>query len=413
MKIPGGWKEVKLGEMCDVLSSIPLSRAELSDAGYCYLHYGDIHKMSRFSVDVNSYLDRKKANVEDPKDDVLLLDGDLVFVDASEDYEGVSKYVVIKNTKNIPFISGLHTIHLRSKNAEIDNGYKEFVFQNAAVKQQMKTKSTGMKVFGLNKTEIQKIIFPLPPLPEQKAIADLLSTWDTAIEKTERLIELKGKQKKWLMQNFLTGKKRLPGFSGKWKTVKLGEICEKIKSGGTPLSTIKEYYNGDIPFLSIGDMTLQGKYLKYTTNKVSQKGIENSSSWIVPKGSLIYSMYASIGFVSISLIELAISQAVLCISFKKNYLTEFMYYLLSNMKNSVMKYVGEGTQKNLNAKVIRNFEIRSPPLPEQQAIADVLTIADQEIEQLKSLVKKYKSQKRGLMQKLLTGKWRVKGNNNA
>ena len=84
----------------------------------------------------------------------------------------------------------------------------------------------------------------------------------------------------------------------------LGELCKKAKSGGTPKSTIKEYYDGNIPFLSISDITEQGKYLYSTEKTISKKGLENSTSWIVPIDSIIYTMYASVGFVSMNKIEL-------------------------------------------------------------------------------------------------------------
>ena len=207
------WERVRLGEVCKVMSSMPLSRADLSDTGHCYLHYGDIHKMERFSVDVQSYLNKKRAYVVNPKDEVLLLDGDIVFVYASEDYNGVCKYVVVKNTDNIPFISGLHTIHLRSTDSRIDNLFKEFCFQNSVVRKQMSIRSTGMKVYGLNKTEILKLQIPLPPLPEQHAISEILTIADREIELLTRELEQQKLVKKYLMQQLLTGKIRVKGVA--------------------------------------------------------------------------------------------------------------------------------------------------------------------------------------------------------
>ena len=81
---------------------------------------------------------------------------------------------------------------------------------------------------------------------------------------------------------------------------RLDSLFSKGKAGGTPTSTNKEYYNGEIPFLSINDITKQGKYVRYTENHLSQSGLENSSAWVVPKYSLIMSMYASVGLVTIN-----------------------------------------------------------------------------------------------------------------
>ena len=91
---------------------------------------------------------------------------------------------------------------------------------------------------------------------------------------------------------------------------KLKDLIIKGKAGGTPSSTIAEYYNGNIPFLSISDMTRQGKYVEFTEKHISENGLANSSAWIVPSNSLILSMYASVGLVCINKVPLATSQAM-------------------------------------------------------------------------------------------------------
>jgi type I restriction enzyme S subunit len=243
------------------------------------------------------------------------------------------------------------------------------------------------------------IIVP-PSLSEQTAIANALSDMDALISQTEKFIKKKKAIKQGAMQELLKPKDG-------WVTKKLGELVSVIKSGGTPLTSIKEYYNGEIPFLSISDMTSQGKYLHRTSSKISQNGLDNSSSWLVQKESLIYSMYASVGFVSLNKIDIAISQAVLGMKFKDIMNLEFMYYTLLNMQKSVLKFVGEGTQKNLNAASVKQFDIKYPSIFEQEAIADILSNMDSDIDlQIKKLTK-LKQQKQGMMQALLTGKIRL------
>lgn len=97
---------------------------------------------------------------------------------------------------------------------------------------------------------------------------------------------------------------------------RLDSLFSKGKAGGTPTSTNKEYYNGEIPFLSINDITKQGKYVRYTENHLSQSGLENSSAWVVPKYSLIMSMYASVGLVTINEIPITTSQAMFAMQLK-------------------------------------------------------------------------------------------------
>ena len=269
--------------------------------------------------------------------------------------------------------------------------------------------SAGSGVPTLNRNDIHAQTIPLPPLDEQKKIAEILSTWDEAINLTINLIENKKRFKKALMQNLLTAKIRFPEFKDEWKETKLKDICVKMRSGGTPKSTNKKFYNGNIPFVKINDMTLGGKYIYDTQVKITEEGLENSSAWLVPKNSLIYSMYASFGFVSINKIEVATSQAMMCIvpNLSKVAL-EYLYYFLDDFQKDVRSFVETGTQGNLNAEIVKNFKIKLPNLKEQQKIAEVLTACDDEINLLNLKLENLKRQKQGLMQKLLSGKVRVK-----
>lgn len=240
-----------------------------------------------------------------------------------------------------------------------------------------------------------------PPLSEQEKIAEVLSDTDLWIESTEALLAKKRQIKKGAMQKLLSPK-------DDWEVRKLGEMVSLAKSGGTPLSSNAKYYDGEIPFLSISDMTEQGKYLTRTSKSVSQEGIDNSASWVVPINSIIYSMYASVGFVSINKIEMATSQAVINLIFKPEYDLNYMYYFLTSIQIEVLQFVGEGTQKNLNAQTVKNLDIRIPKsLKTQQEIAEILSSMDLEIESLENRLQKARQLKQGMMQDLLTGKVRL------
>lgn len=126
-------------------------------------------------------------------------------------------------------------------------------------------------------------------------------------------------------------------------------------------------------------MTNEGKYITYTKKSITEKGLKNSSAWLVPEKSLLYSMYASVGFVSINNIPLTTSQAIFNIIFKEQISLEFMYYYLTFYKRYSHKYIETGTQGNLNAKLIKNFKIKIPSKEEQEKIANFLTCIDQKI----------------------------------
>ncbi|CAC9615664.1 Type I restriction-modification system, specificity subunit S [uncultured Gammaproteobacteria bacterium] len=259
---------------------------------------------------------------------------------------------------------------------------------------------------------IAQMKIPLPSKQEQQKIVDILTTWDNAINQQTTLIEKKQQLKKGLMQQIFSQRVRFKDRNGNnfldWQDEKLGDMCDIAKSGGTPKSTAKEYYDGNIPFLAISDMTKQGKYLTQTSKKISQLGIEHSASWIVPLNTIIYSMYASVGFVSINKIPLATSQAVINLILKNGYLVEFIYYHLVELKNLIHKFIETGAQGNLNAETVKSLILNIPPIKEQQKIAQILTLADNEITKLQTELALLKTQKKGLMQQLLTGKIRTK-----
>lgn len=270
----------------------------------------------------------------------------------------------------------------------------------------------GAGRYKLNKASLEKIPLLVPPITEQNKIAQILSTWDKAITTTEQLLANSQQQKKALMQQLLTGKKRLLDdegvrFSGEWIKVKLGSVAD-MNSGGTPKSNVEEYYGGDIPWVSIADMTKHGKRISSTEKYLTPLGLENSSARIYPKNSVLYAMYASIGECSIAKVPLSSSQAILGIRPKDSLNFEFLYFFLSSLKEKIKLQGQQGTQSNLNAGMVKDFTIKLPSVDEQQKITFVLSTADQEITALQQKIDTLKQEKKALMQQLLTGKKRVK-----
>ncbi|MCC5998164.1 MAG: restriction endonuclease subunit S [Thermofilum sp.] len=193
-----------------------------------------------------------------------------------------------------------------------------------------------------------------------------------------------------------------------WKTAKLGEICEKIKAGGTPLTTKKEYWNGNIPFVKIEDMTSSGKYLMKTSSSITNTGLENSSAWLVPENSLLLAMYGSLGEVSINTIKVATSQAILAIIPKEKNDVEFLYYWFLYFKPRWRKYAKPTTQANLTAEIVRNSTIPLPSPQERIKIAEILSTVDKTIEDVDKTINRLERLKKALMGELLAGRIRVK-----
>lgn len=186
-----------------------------------------------------------------------------------------------------------------------------------------------------------------------------------------------------------------------WEVVRLGEVAEKIKAGGTPRRSIKSYWGGDIPFVKIEDMSSVMKYLEKTKEKITEDGLKNSSAWIIPPFSILFSMYASIGEVAINKIPVATNQAILAILPKEDIVDlDYLFYSLKYYSILLVSETVQTTQKNVNRGIVVNFEIPLPPLEEQKKIANVLDTIRQAIEVQDNLIKTWKKMKRAVMEKV-------------
>lgn len=184
--IPEDWEVIRFDEAFYFLSTASYSRAELSEKkDIKYVHYGDIHTR------LNHFLDFEKNElptiiIEQLKTYSLIREGDLIMADASEDYEGIGKSVEVKNIRNDKAISGLHTFLLRGKDNVFSNGFKAYFHSNRIIKNQYDKLATGLKVYGVSKGNLKQILIPLPTLPEQTAIATVLSDTDNLIQALEK-----------------------------------------------------------------------------------------------------------------------------------------------------------------------------------------------------------------------------------
>jgi len=192
-----------------------------------------------------------------------------------------------------------------------------------------------------------------------------------------------------------------------WKRYSIQEVAE-TQSGGTPNRSRSEYYNGTIPWLKTGE--LGSKYVYDTEEKISELAIKETSAKLIPENSVIVAMYgATIGKLSINKKEMASNQACCAIIPKKELYYEFLYYTLEFRKNDLIKMGSGAAQPNISQEIIRNYVIHVPEFKEQQKIADILSTWDKAIELKEKLIEQKKEQKKGLMQRLLTGEVRLPG----
>lgn len=253
----------------------------------------------------------------------------------------------------------------------------------------------------LNADIVNSLPIPLPPLPEQKKIAEVLGTWDRAIEAETKLITAKKKRKKALMQQLLTGKKRLHGYSAEWKSEEIGSYFEENIS--------KTKVQDEYPVLTSSRNGLMAQSDYYDTDRIIGK--DNIGFNVIPPKYITYRSRSDDGNFTFNQNDLGYTGIV-----SKYYPvfkvingdSNFILYIINFNISEVRKYSVGTSQLVLSFSDLQKVIFNFPSLEEQQAIASVLQTVDKEIALLEKRLEALREQKKGLMQKLLTGEVRVK-----
>lgn len=395
--IPEDWEILKFKEIYNFLSTGSNSRDELNSTGeYLYIHYGDIHCKYKNILNC-SKIDIPHIDKDRVKNLPELKDKDLIFVDASEDYEGITKCTEIINVRNKKIVSGLHTILLRPY-AQISQGFGGYIASNPIVKKAMMKNANGWKVYGLSKNSLAKINIFLPKSEkEQEKIVEILSAWDEGIETLEKLIEQKEILKNSLSKKFFQRKNNVFEL----RQYKLGELFNNRKETNCCELELLSICEG------LGIVPRSKLNAKDNSNKDKSKYLK------VCVGDLAYNtMRMWQGRCGVSSYEGIVSPAyTVCIP-KGNIDVDYMYYLFKtpHMIHDFWRYSQGIVEDTLNLK-FNNFEIIKVLIPDKETqteIAKLLKSYDKEIQLLNFKLEKLKEQKKGLMQKLLTGQIRVK-----
>ncbi|ACO03339.1 MAG TPA: restriction endonuclease subunit S [Persephonella sp.] len=409
--IPEDWEVKRLGEVSKIVGRI----------GFRGYTKKDIVKPWRGAISLSpiNIVDGKlnlKSNLTfvswnkyEESPEIKIKTGDIIFVKTGSTLGKVAiiEKVVFPTTINPQLV--IIKVFKRTNNKFINFYLNSFTFKNLLNKV-----LDGQAIPTLSQYQLSNLLLPLPPLPEQKDIAKVLSDIDNLIESLDKLIEKKKLIKKGAMQELLTGKKRLQGFKGKWVKMKLGEVFD-IKRGASP-RPIEKYItkkSNGINWIKISDVKPEDKYLVKTEIKITQEGAKQSV--VVNYNDLILSNSMSYGRPYISKIKGCIHDGWLLLKRKGKQNIEFFYYLLSSykvQKSFDLLAAGSGVN-NLKIDSVKELSIYIPPtLEEQQAIAKILSDMDAEIEALKKKKEKYEQIKKGAMELLLTGKVRLKTINN-
>ena len=378
MVVPEGWEVVRLGDKAEIYRGgsprpINLFLTTKSD-GINWIKIGDVSPKSKFITSTQERIIPEGALYSR-----FVYQGDFILSNSMS----FGRAYILK-------IDGcIHDgwLTIQKYNECFDTDFLYYTLHSKNILLQYINTAAGSSVKNLSKEKVENITILRPPLSEQRRIAEVLSDTDAYISSLKKLIAKKEAVKQGVMQELLTGKKRLPGFSGEWVEKRLGEF--NIRKG--EVITKATATIGNIPVVA------GGKTITYYTNKYNR---ESNTITISASG-------ANAGFVNFWKCRIFASD---CSTIEKQseYNIEHVYYSLLNKQDDLYKCQTGGAQPHVQPSDISSLIILVPPtLAEQTAIANILSDMDQEIEALKKKLKKVESIKQGIMQKLLTGEIRL------
>lgn len=395
--IPKDWKSTTLYEIGEFSKGKGVSKKELIENGNLpCIRYAEIYtKYDFYTYSFESRIDEESADASKE-----ISTGDLLFAGSGETLEDIGKSLAYVG-KDKAFAGGDIVIF---KQRTEDSQYLGYLLNHEIVRRQLYKLGQGHSVVHVYPKSLEKIKIPLPPLPEQQKIVRILSTWDKAIAKQEALIAYKRQLKKGLMQQLLTGKKRLRGFDSNWTNHEFGSFVERSKEKSN--QTDKSHRCLELEHFEQGTGKINGY-----TNSSFQKSSKNrfyQNDVLFGKLRPYLRKYWLAEFDGVCSTEIWVFQAD-----SDKCTSKFLFYLIQQNKFIQVANVTTGSKMpRADWKYIEEVPFLLPPIAEQSMIASVISAADREIALLQKCLQELEKQKQGLMQKLLTGEIRVKTNAN-
>jgi len=410
--LQNSWTLKPLEQMFDFFSGMPLSRSALGNQGAFYLHYGDIHKRNQSVFDTHSdakWLPKLDIDVEGLCGKNLLHTGDVVFADASEDYEGIGKSIVVRNDDSLPFVAGLHTIVAKDNKALLDNDFKKYCFSTAMVRKQFIKLATGATVYSISKNNIKNIKILTPPLPEQRKIAAILTSVDDAITATQRIIDQTEVVKRGLMQHLLTKgtghseskETDIGRIPAEWEVVRLGDVADFINGRGFKPH---EWSTSGYPIIRIQNLNGTSEFNYYDG--------EFNDKILVEPGTLLFAWSGSRGTSFGPHIwkgpRGVLNYHTWRVEESSALIRQYLYFSLVKLTTQIENDShGASALVHMQKAYVVDYKIPLPSFEEQKEISCILQEYDKKRANEIQTLLKLQELKQALMQVLLTGKVRV------
>lgn len=395
--IPQEWEVMRLGDIVSITSGESPSLYHLKSEGkYPYVKVEDLNNCEKYQESSREYSDDNNTTIKA---------GSIIFPKRGA---SILNNKVRIAAKDIQMDSNMMAITPHT--AIVDT---EFLYIRILYERLYRIADTS-SIPQINNKHIIPYKIAVPPLAEQRKIAEVLGVWDEAIEKQARLIEKLALRKRGLMQRLLSAKLRFPGFSEPWQKVKLGKIGKFDKGYGVPKESIRNTGNKAITYGEIytKHYFVIKKFTSYIDDETAaaSKKITQGAILFTGSGETLEDIGKCVAFIDNDIayaggdiiifnpsIEIEINSLVLS------------YCLNSAPVNAQKATYGQGhSVVHIYQKDLAKLQVTIPSFSEQNAIAEVLTAADREIELAKEKLERLRRQKRGLMQQLLSGKKRIK-----
>ncbi|MBC7328464.1 restriction endonuclease subunit S [bacterium] len=414
-KIPKDWEVVRLGEIAQLQQGrTPPRNAYSNENGHRIIKVKDFTDGGVVNFEASG--ERCFTTLEfDSRYELEL--GDILVLSAAHSSGIVGQkmgYVATKPIKKAYFVAEL--IRIKAESSKVSS---YLLFQSLNLQRSREQIKDKVKGGHLYPRYLAEIMLPLPPLSEQKRIAEILATVDSAIQKTEKVIEKTERLKRGLMQELLT-----KGIGHKeFKTTEIGKIpkdwqvvsvCEifDVVTGTTPSTLENRYWeDGSIKWVTPLDLSkINGiLYINDSQRKITPSALVEYNLTILPKGSIIISTRAPVGYVAVVGDEMTFNQGCKGLRKKGEFIkTEYFAYYFLQIRNILEQLSAGSTFKELSKTMLENLIVPYPPPSEQERIAEILSTVDRKIELERKRKEKLERIKKGLMDLLLTGKIRVK-----
>ena len=398
--IPEQWRAVRIGDLFTFKNGLNKAK-QFFGHGTPIVNYMDVFgrpglRMQAISgrVDVSP----KELNAYEVRR------GDVFFTRTSETVEEIGIAAVMLDQPEKTVYSGF-VLRARPIDESLDDMFKAYCFSPRYFRQQVTARASYTTRALTNGRSLSASLLARPPLPEQRAIAAALSDVDALLGGLDRLIAKKRDLKQAAMQQLLTGQTRLPGFSGAWEVKTLGDIVEKIVGGGTPSRANAAFWGNEIPWVTVKDFATFNPW--HSQESITRLGLRNSASNLIPAGTLITSTRMALGKAVVYEVDVAINQDLKALFLKPEASVVLLTYWFEHFGNLIDELGSGSTVKGISIGELRRFPFQAPPLPEQTAIAAVLSDMDAELAALEARRDKTRDLKQAMMQELLTGKTRL------